>query len=500
MNLDRVAAALGEISWTDEPWDRRYIKQRRGKEPLDRHVVDPDPSFRRRMRETSWDDYDLIAVSFSGGKDSLAALLHILDMGAPKSRIELWHQNVDGDEDAPAVMDWPMTRDYTESVGSALGVPVLYQWRGEGLYGEMARKGRRMHPVYFESPEHLGSQTPKGIETDRRIRAGEQPSRDFDVTVYRWDTQAGRLEGRRGMPARSPNLQQRWCSDVVKIEPFNKALVYDPRLDHRRLGRLPRVLVITGERRLEGQKGQITIKDPRKKARTMTLGGRAAYALLEPHSVHYPTRRIIDHWRPVMNYSDKDVWDIIRRHKIRPHPIYELGPWGRCSCSGCIYSLPRHLAGWRQAMPKQFAQIASLDDQMAVEGRMTWRKGKVFSSLPALESGLDPAVLRRWKPYLQGRKRITPDYIFTDDWKMPLGAEAGAEGGAANRRERSVTARQAERAARWLRAPWVCRSELRRGMEVEQEHTANLKKAARIAAEHLVEVPDYYTRLDEAML
>jgi hypothetical protein len=34
------------------------------------------------------EDYDIIAVNYSGGKDSLACLLHLLDLGVPRSKIE----------------------------------------------------------------------------------------------------------------------------------------------------------------------------------------------------------------------------------------------------------------------------------------------------------------------------------------------------------------------------------------------------------------------------
>jgi tRNA(Ile)-lysidine synthase TilS/MesJ len=42
--------------------------------------------------------YDKVIIAFSGGKDSLACLLSILDTGCPKERIELWHHCIDGRE------------------------------------------------------------------------------------------------------------------------------------------------------------------------------------------------------------------------------------------------------------------------------------------------------------------------------------------------------------------------------------------------------------------
>lgn len=40
--------------------------------------------------------YDRIVLSFSGGKDSIAMLLQLLDLGVERDRIELWHHDVDG--------------------------------------------------------------------------------------------------------------------------------------------------------------------------------------------------------------------------------------------------------------------------------------------------------------------------------------------------------------------------------------------------------------------
>lgn len=42
--------------------------------------------------------YDKYIVSFSGGKDSTATFLYLLDHGVPTDRIELWHQEIDGRE------------------------------------------------------------------------------------------------------------------------------------------------------------------------------------------------------------------------------------------------------------------------------------------------------------------------------------------------------------------------------------------------------------------
>ena len=41
------------------------------------------------------------------------------------------------------------------------------------------------------------------------------------------------------------------------------------------------------------------------------------------------------------------------------------------------------------------------------------------------------------------------------------------------------------------------KTELAKGTQVELEHTTNRGKAREIALDHLMELPDYYTRLDK---
>ena len=99
------------------------------------------------------EQYDHILVSFSGGKDSFALVLDLLERGVPSERIQLWHQCVDGEAsvDQPFV-DWPCTESYVKAVGQALGVRVLFQWRCGGFLGEMLKENACTRPVSRTSP------------------------------------------------------------------------------------------------------------------------------------------------------------------------------------------------------------------------------------------------------------------------------------------------------------------------------------------------------------
>lgn len=62
--------------------------------------------------------YDLILVCSSGGKDSVSAMLWLLDTGFPADKIELHHQLVDGPDST--LMDWPVSKSYVDMLGRVL--------------------------------------------------------------------------------------------------------------------------------------------------------------------------------------------------------------------------------------------------------------------------------------------------------------------------------------------------------------------------------------------
>lgn len=51
------------------------------------------------------EEYDLIVVLLSGGKDSVACFYKLLELGVPKEKIELWHHDIDGGHPSRR-MDW----------------------------------------------------------------------------------------------------------------------------------------------------------------------------------------------------------------------------------------------------------------------------------------------------------------------------------------------------------------------------------------------------------
>jgi 3'-phosphoadenosine 5'-phosphosulfate sulfotransferase (PAPS reductase)/FAD synthetase len=312
------------------------------------------------------DEYTAILVSFSGGKDSLALVLDLLERGVSRERIQLWHQCVDGEAgvDQPLV-DWPCTESYVRAVGKALGVRTFFQWRLGGFRGEMLKDNTCTRPVRFERQDG-------GIGQAGGVKA--------------------KVGTRRRFPQASGDLRVRWCSAVLKIDVMALTLNNDPAF------RSGRFLVLTGERREES-------------------AHRAAYAEWEPHRCDCRRRRV-DAWRSVIDWSEEEVWQIMRRWRIQPHPAYRLG-FPRVSCMTCIFGGPDQWASVRKIAPDRFARIAAYEREFGV----TIKRGLTVEQLadrgtpyPACsDSGL--VALAMTSHYPADQIIVPPG-----EWRLPPGA------------------------------------------------------------------------------
>jgi 3'-phosphoadenosine 5'-phosphosulfate sulfotransferase (PAPS reductase)/FAD synthetase len=194
------------------------------------------------------DSYERIIVFFSGGKDSLACLLHLLDLGVEPGRIELWHHDVDGREGSH-LMDWPCTAAYCRAVAMAFGVKLWFSWKAGGFEAEMLRDEAATAAIHFETPD--------GVQ----VVGGD----------------SARVGTRLKFPQVSGDLRVRWCSAYLKIDVASRAITSQARFEGSRS------LVISGERAEESPQ-------------------RAKYKEFEPHRTSN-TKRHVDHWRPVHAWS-----------------------------------------------------------------------------------------------------------------------------------------------------------------------------------------------------
>jgi 3'-phosphoadenosine 5'-phosphosulfate sulfotransferase (PAPS reductase)/FAD synthetase len=311
------------------------------------------------------EDYDLAIVSFSGGKDSLSLVLHLLDIGFPKDKIELWHQAVDGRPGVdPRFFDWPCTESYCRAVAQALGLPIKFQWREGGMEGEITKVDRPTAPASFELPDGtIGTTGGKGEPNTRLM-----------------------------FPSPEKDLRKRWCSALLKADVCDAAINNDPRL------KAANVLLLTGERREESDK-------------------RASFPQIEKHG-STTLRRRVDQWRAIINWPEERVWEAIERWRINPHPAYHLG-WGRLSCMSCIFGDADQWASVRDLDPKLFKKILGYEHSFGRNVKMT--KGDVEAWADRGKSFVPPDADMI-------RLAMSEDYpaelviVPEGKWELPLGA------------------------------------------------------------------------------
>lgn len=318
--------------------------------------------------------YQRYIVAFSGGKDSVAALLHLLEMGVPKELIEVHHHNVDGEHTGEdGLMDWPVTLDYCRKVATALGLRFSQSWRQGGIERELRRDNQATAPVSIPY-----------LVDGKRMEVGGK----------------GKPNTRLKFPQVSANLSVRWCSSVVKISCLDAWISNDPQFLEGR------TLVITGERAEESS-------------------SRAHYHEFEPHRKDNRNgarvRRFVDHWRPVHKWTESQVWDTIKRWRIVPHVGYKLG-FGRLSCRTCVFASKDQWATVKVIAPNQFSRVAEVE---AFTGQ-TIHRTKSVHELAACgkpySASNDPLLVQ------MANSHVYEGEVFTDNWVLPAGAYGEASG------------------------------------------------------------------------
>lgn len=322
-----------------------------------------------------YDTYDRIVVAFSGGKDSLACVLDLLESGVAPENIELWHHNVDGAPDADHLMDWPVTEAYCRSVADALGIDLRFSWKQGGFEGEMNRENERTKPTVIET-----------LDGDRVVTGGD----------------AGKKSTRKMFPQVSANLQVRWCSAYLKIDIGDKIFTNIGAYDEGKF------LYISGERAEES-------------------AARAKYDQFEIHTESYMdanTRdpRIVHKYRSVLNWNEQAVWDIIKRHGVNPHPAYKLG-WGRLSCMTCIFGQEDQWASVKDLSEDRFEKIAEYERKFGHEihrdGRTVEEYARDGDSFIPSEDDLEAVSEIRERALSD---TYDADVFIGDDWTLPKGA------------------------------------------------------------------------------
>lgn len=322
-----------------------------------------------------------IIIAFSGGKDSVAMALYCLFvLNIPKDNIELWHHEVDGM--AENLFDWKCTPSYCIAFAKAFGLKILFSYAKGGIKREIYRTDETIQPVYFQ--EEQGGEYTEVMPID-------------DPRYY---------STRRKFPAVSADLNSRWCSWIAKIGVMNKAI------NNMEKYKNANIVIMTGERRKEST-------------------ARSKYKEIEPYRSFTKTRRAIT-WRPIIDWSAEEVWAIMEKHKVQPHPCYELG-WSRCSCQLCIFSQANTWAAINEISPEKVQEIKRMENELdftlyskKVKGKMANENVDTAMVLKGL-SFIPEMAKNRWLAEALGLF-VSP--IIVDKWVMPAGAFSTETNGA----------------------------------------------------------------------
>lgn len=308
--------------------------------------------------------YDLVIVSMSGGKDSIASLLRLIDMGVDMSKVELWHNLVDGNEGG-LFMDWKFMDSYNQKLAEAFKVPLYNSWLEYGFEGEMLKNNSISHRHKIETPDGL-------IVLDRKLAK----------------------EGTRlKYPQQAADLSTRWCSSALKIDVGRRALNNQERLNGKK------VLFVTGERREESS-------------------NRAKYYQMETHFCdrrNGKKARFIDAYRPVLEFSEREVWEILERYNVAPPVPYRLG-WSRSSCMTCIYNSPKIWATIKHYFPDRIEPIVGYEKQF----NTTISRKKL--NVVDISNGIQPFDITDLEALTQSLQVEYTLPVLTSDWKLPMGA------------------------------------------------------------------------------
>lgn len=384
------------------------------------------------------EEYDLIVVLFSGGKDSMACYLKLLELGVPKEKIELWHHDIDGGHPTRR-MDWKCTQNYVNSFAKKEGVPIRISYRINGFFGELYRIGAS-EPINWVDP-YTGEtkQCKLSVNYKKCEKIKEQATEEMEAALKKYGY-------RMKFPAKSPDLSRRWCSAYLKIcvadsvisnldslhalEEIGgkrhkfpakggthsgrwcsgnlKAAVQDSITSNlEETNKDKKILIVSGERRGES-------------------AGRSKYNEMEIHRTNAVKRnhRLVHQWGCCIDYSEKDVWEVLKRHKINPHPCYRAG-WNRCSCAMCIFSTPKLFAGIKELYPEEYELLKkdekilgfTIDNKCDLDTFVGDAKSCVYhgdkSAIESLVSG----------------NFTTDDVYVQGKWQYPAGAFHGAAGG-----------------------------------------------------------------------
>lgn len=323
-------------------------------------------------------DYDTYVVFMSGGKDSIATLLTLLEKGVDPSKIELHHHLVDGMEgEDPTFMDWDFMADYNRKLGELFEIPTYFSGVYGGLLAEMTKRDDYSRDTFIEGP---GGMAVLGRDLSRSKR-----------------------NTRMMFPQQAADLRTRWCSSHAKVDVGRKVLTSGARF----LGK--KTLVLSGERREES-------------------ASRSKYYQFEQSAADAREGRLarhVDHWRPVLNMSEEEVWGKLATHGIIAPVPYRLG-WSRSSCQTCIFNGPNIWATMFEYFP---SRAEAIEEMEKLFGKTISRSQRTVREIAAEGKAFDIKDAEALAQAVSPRYTLPVVLSTGQKWELPPGAFSSESAG-----------------------------------------------------------------------
>lgn len=131
-----------------------------------------------------------------------------------------------------------------------------------------------------------------------------------------------------------PDMGNRWCTSRLKVGPIDKFV--------RSLK--GNVLVLIGERREESSQ-------------------RSKLEAWRPDENNSKSGRTVVKFSPILDLTEKQVWDIIKANNIPKHPCYGWGV-SRASCAICIFSSNKEIALAAKHAPEIVAKYVEAESKV----------------------------------------------------------------------------------------------------------------------------------------
>lgn len=336
--------------------------------------------------------YDRIVVNSSAGKDSQAMLDRVVEMaddaGICRCRLVVLHCDL-GKSPNGHDIEWPGTKELAEEHASHYGLRFIVAKRGvQGFLEKVEdlehwpRPSTRYCTSFFKRDQgqkvmtQVADEVRKGFLGEIADR-GKWPSQAqrYCTSYYKRDpantAMTGLANEARGFLEQVEyrgmwmSHGQRYCTSKFKQQPGASAVVH---LAHevRSAGkRVPRLLQCFGFRAQESPR--------RKKMPTFANDKRTTN-----------TRKHVDVWLPIHDWTTEQVWGRIRAAGTKHHYAYDLG-MTRLSCRFCIFAPKNQLLISARANPELFAEYVEVEKRIGHKFRMELALADVAHAVSAGE-------------------------------------------------------------------------------------------------------------------